>query len=169
MKTYETNKPQVKIERGAGTSTTVRIPQPQYETRQQRMQQQFGQTYYPSTPGMMVYHDSFNPWFWMWLMNQNNDSQAEWAYNHREEMDQQRYQDMLTKNSELAAKVMALETAGKEKNPNYVPSGVDQDLIYSDTAVQPQENAGMGGVTIIFILIAMGGVLILVIYMLKRD
>lgn len=174
---YEASRPPIKIERqhqpntgNSGQSgrwkTTVTVPRESYTTRQQRMQQQFGPSYYPQSYAMPVYQDSFNPWFWMWLMNQNSDNQAMWAYNHRDEMDEKRYQEMLAKNSELAAKIATLEAGNTTKDPNYVPPGIDQDLIYADTAVQEETVSGV--VTVIIILGFISGAILLFLCIIKK-
>ena len=165
-KAYQRAHPPV-IERQSGT-TTVRVPREQYYSRQSRMQQQFGPAYYQAQP-TMVYHDSFNPWFWMWLMSQNNDQQAEWAYHHHDEMDSQRYQDLISKNADLAAKVATLEASGKTKDLNYIPEGVDPDLIYADSTVQEASDEGVNWPIVLGGLIALVLAMIVISKIVRRK
>lgn len=75
----------------------------------------------------------------MWLTQQNSNQQAEWMYHHKDQMDEQRYRDMLEKNAELKDRVAELEKKGGQRDTSYTPRGVDEDLMYDDAAVQPKE------------------------------
>lgn len=59
-----------------------------------------------------------------------------WVYNHRSEMDDQRYQELKSKNAQLEQKVKELEQKGVVKDPTYAPPGIDHDLMYSDDYVK---------------------------------
>jgi hypothetical protein len=59
-----------------------------------------------------------------------------WVYNHRDEMDQQRYQDLERKDADLDRRMHDLEQQGVAHDPSYAPQGVDQDLMYDDSHVQ---------------------------------
>ena len=50
-------------------------------------------------------------------------------------MDPARYQALLATDQQLEARVQALETQQAPRDPNYVPAGVDRDLMYSDRYV----------------------------------
>jgi hypothetical protein len=91
---------------------------------------------YYSRPVVHTYHDNFNPYFWMWLMD-HKENQAQWVYNHRNEMDNARYQELLAKNSQLESEVRALEVKGVAKDPAYVPQGIDKQTMYEDPTPIP--------------------------------
>ena len=59
-----------------------------------------------------------------------------WVYNHRDEMDQERYRDLVGKDADLEHRLDDLENQGVPHDPSYTPSGVDQDLMYDDNQVQ---------------------------------
>jgi hypothetical protein len=88
------------------------------------------------TQPVAVYHDSFNPWFWLWLLDRGQRDRDLWIYNHRDDMDQQRYQDLVQKDAGLENRLHDLEQQGVARDPSYTPPGVDQDLMYDDNAVQ---------------------------------
>lgn len=117
-------------------------PKETYATRTTRQQTVF-KTYYVSQPQpQMVYHDStWNPYFWMWMLD-HRDRQAEWVYNHRSEISDERYKELTAKNKDLEAQVKALEDKKVAKDPNYAPKEIDKDLMYSDDYVKDvQEQA----------------------------
>lgn len=92
---------------------------------------------------VIVYNDPYNGFFWYWLLSQSLDSQARWAYHHRYVMDQARYDALLNRNAELAARVSQLEQSKAPRDTTYTPSGIDPDLMYADdyveSAYNPQE------------------------------
>lgn len=106
------------------------------QNRDLRAQQRFG-SYYGS-PAPVMYHDSFNPWFWMWLMSQNNNTRAETIYHHKDEMDPERYKELLAKDAALEAKIKELEATGIKQDASYVPPELkdDKDLMYSNDVVK---------------------------------
>jgi hypothetical protein len=89
---------------------------------------------------VVVYHDSYNSWFWWWLLDRSLDDRAYWAYNHRADMDQQRYRDLLARDAQLENRIGQLEAEGRSVDPTYVPQGVDRDLIYTDEYVNAVYN-----------------------------
>lgn len=112
-------------------------PKEAFSTRTTREQTVF-KTYYSntSTRPTVVYHDtSWNPFFWMWLVD-HQDKQAEWVYHHRDQLSEERYKDLLTKNKDLETQIKALEEKKLAKDPNYSPAEVDKDLMYSDEYVK---------------------------------
>jgi hypothetical protein len=104
------------------------------ETRPSRQETVFNR--YTRQPVNVVYHDSFNPFFWMWLMDRSQRDRDLWVYNHRDEMDQSRYQDLTRKDADLEHRLHDLEQQGVERDPSYTPPGVDKDLMYDDNHVQ---------------------------------
>ncbi len=104
------------------------------QTRPARQQTIFGGYY--RQPVTTIYHDSFNPWFWLWLLDRNQRDRDLWVYNHRDEMDQARYNDLVQKDAGLERRLHDLEQEGAAKDPSYTPPGVDQDLMYDDQQVQ---------------------------------
>jgi hypothetical protein len=103
-------------------------------TRPSREESEFGRYY--RQPVTTVYHDSFNPWFWMWLLDRSQRDRDLWVYNHRDEMDQSRYNDLVQKDADLEHRMHDLEQEGVAKDPSYTPPGVDRDLMYDDHKVQ---------------------------------
>jgi hypothetical protein len=89
---------------------------------------------------VVVYNDPYNSWFWYWLLAQSLNSQANWAYHHRYTMDQRRYDDLLSRNAELAARVKQLEQSNTARDTSYTPAGLDPDLMYSDDYVDAAYN-----------------------------
>lgn len=121
---------------GGRTSTTQRlgtVTQQTIETRPARQETVFRQ--YTTQP-VTVYHDSFNPFFWMWLMDRGQRDRDLWVYNHRDEMDQDRYHDLVQKDADLERRLHELEQQGVARDPSYTPVGIDQDLMYNDHEVQ---------------------------------
>ena len=86
---------------------------------------------YYSRP-VMVYSDPYNSLFWWWLLDRSLDDRAWWAYHHRYDMDPARYQALVANDQQLEARVQQLEAQQAPRDPNYVPPGVDRDLMYSD-------------------------------------
>ncbi len=99
----------------------------------------FYQSYY-SRP-IVVYHDPYNSFFWYWMLDRSIEQQAMWAYNHRASMDAARYNDLLSKNAELAGRVRALESQNVPRNPAYQPAGMQEaDLMYTKDYVNAAYN-----------------------------
>jgi hypothetical protein len=120
-------------------------------------QQQFYGTYY-SRP-LVVYNDPYPSFFWWWLLDRSLDERAMWAYHHRHDMDQARYQALLAKDSQLEAKIKMLEAQKIERNTAYVPNGMDNDLMYSneyvDAVYNPEqgEDSGVGLKVLLWIFV----------------
>jgi hypothetical protein len=72
----------------------------------------------------------------MWLLDRSQRDRDLWVYNHRDEMDQSRYNDLVRKDADLERRLHDLEQEGVPKDPSYTPQGVDQDLMYDDNKVQ---------------------------------
>ena len=97
---------------------------------------------YGPLPGwpVVVYSDPYGGSFWWWLLAQNLDARAYWAYNHYDYMDRLRYRDLLEHDAALAARVRQLEAQHLPRDPAYTPPGLDPDLMYSDEYVQAAVN-----------------------------
>lgn len=79
-----------------------------------------------------------------------------WVYNHRDEMDQTRYHDLVQKDADLERRLHGLEQQGVERDPSYTPAGVDQDLMYDDNHVKQAyaENPSHPGWGLLFVGLA---------------
>jgi len=84
---------------------------------------------------VVVYRDPYNSFFWWWLLDRSIDDRAYWAYHHRYDMDPARYQALVAENRQLEERVSQLEAQQVPRDPNFVPQGVDRDLMYSDRHV----------------------------------
>ncbi|MBI4024613.1 MAG: hypothetical protein HY360_06500 [Verrucomicrobia bacterium] len=103
-----------------------------YQTRVVRYQRYY--TPYRSRP-VIVYNDPYDSFFWYWLLDQSLETRAMWAYHHRHDMDAARYQALLATDGALAGRVSELEAAQRSRNPAFIPSGMDADLMYNDQYV----------------------------------
>src|SRR6266478_4896571 len=90
---------------------------------------------YSSRP-WITYHDPYNSLFWWWLLDRSLDDRAWWAYHHRYDMDPARYDALVATDQQLQARVATLESQQIQRDPSYVPTGLDRDLMYSDQYVQ---------------------------------
>jgi hypothetical protein len=117
----------------SGRSSTWYVPDSSVlVTRRVRVYNVFNP--YWSRP-VVVYHDPYNSFFWWWLLDRSLDDRAWWAYNHQYDMDPSRYQALLATDQQLQARVAQLEAQQATRDPNYVPPGLDRDLMYSDQYV----------------------------------
>jgi hypothetical protein len=104
-----------------------------WATRERRQGDVFGT---PAAPGpVVVYRDPYSNVFWWWLLSRSLEEQAQWAYHHRNDMDEARYRDMLARSKGLEDQVRKLEAGNVSRDPTYVPAGVDPDLVYTDEYV----------------------------------
>lgn len=104
--------------------------------------QTFYSTYYSHPPLTVVhYNDPYSTFFWLWILDRSLDDRARWAYNHRYDMDDARYRDLLAKDAKLEARIRQLEAEKRARDPNYLPSGMtDPDLPYTDEFVNASRN-----------------------------
>lgn len=135
-----------------------------YRTRPVRIEHYY-RPYY-SRP-VVIYNDPYNSFFWWWLLDRSLEDRSLWAYNHRSRMDAARYQALLESDAALGARVQQLESQRAPVNPNYVPSGLDRDLMYTDREVsRAYSNRATKSGTFFFWLImvptAAGGICFLV-------
>src|SRR5207248_7399592 len=84
------------------------------------------------TRPVVMYNDPYSSLFWWWLLDRSIDDRAWWAYHHRYDMDPARYQALVANDQQLEARVAQLETEQVQRDPNYTPPTLDQDLMYSD-------------------------------------
>ena len=128
-------------------------------------QQQFYGSYY-SRP-VVFFNDPYPSFFWWWLLDRSLDERAMWAYHHRHDMDQARYNSLLSKDAQLEAKIRQLEQQGIKRDVNYTPAGVEPDLMYSneyvDAAYNPAGQTGTGGLAI-FLWICLGIFVIILVW-----
>jgi hypothetical protein len=92
----------------------------------------------------VVYHDPYSTFFWLWLLDRSLDQRAAWAYHHRDDMDPQRYQDLLRRDQKLQGRIEQLEKQGTPPDPGYSPPDLDPDLMYTDDYVQAVYNPEPG-------------------------
>jgi hypothetical protein len=130
---YQVRPPPLPPSRSGYTRTTVYVPDREViVTRPVRIYNVFNP--YSSRP-WVVYNDPYNSLFWWWLLDRSLDDRAYWAYHHRYDMDPGRYQALLATDQQLEARVEQLESQQAPRDPNYVPAGIDRDLMYSDQYV----------------------------------
>ncbi len=136
-KSYDAAHPK-EISRPSYSNLKKELNYQKMENRQLRQQQAFGSYYGRPVPQYYYgYHDSFgNVWFWLWLMDRPMHQRDTWVYNHRDQIDPARYEEMKKKDADLENRLKALEAQGVKKDPSYVPQGIDRDLMYSDEAVK---------------------------------
>jgi hypothetical protein len=82
------------------------------------------------------YSDPYSSFFWWWLLDRSLDDRAHWAYHHRYDMDEGRYQALVQHDAALESHVRQLEAEQVPVEPNYTPPGLDRDLMYSDQQIQ---------------------------------
>jgi len=114
-------------------TTTVWYPDPyMYSTHYVRIHSFYAP--YWSRP-VVVYNDSYSSFFWWWLLDQSLENRAQWVYNHRYDMDDARYRELVYKDLALENRVAELEQRQVPRDPNYVPTGMDRDMMYTDKYV----------------------------------
>jgi len=84
---------------------------------------------------VVVYRDPYDSFFWWWLLDRSLDDRAWWTYHHRYDMDPARYEALVERDQQLERRVAELESQQVPRDPNYVPPGLDRDLMYSDQYV----------------------------------
>jgi len=130
---YRVQPPPLRLPGGGYSHTTVYVPdRVTISTRPIRIYNVFSP--YRSRP-WVVYRDPYDSLFWWWLLDRSLDERAWWAYHHRYDMDPARYQALIATDQQLEARVEQLEAQQAPRDPNYVPPGLDRDLMYSDRYV----------------------------------
>lgn len=89
---------------------------------------------------VVYYHDPYNSFFWWWLLDRSVDDRAYWAYSHRNDMDPQRYSDLLARDAQLDKRIHQLEVEQRPVDPSFVPQGIDPDLVYTHEYVNAVYN-----------------------------
>lgn len=106
-------------------------------TRTERARKTYGNNYNTyNTYHYPTYHDHYSNSFMSHLMTLSLMDQAMWWYSHRNYVDQSRYNEALAQNAALKTQIMMLEQQKVTADPNYVPPGIDKDLMYDDEYVQ---------------------------------
>lgn len=144
---YTTSKgASVPIKPGSPSVSQIReMPEDKYASRKTREQKVFHHYYNTSPSVVHHYNDSYNTFFWLWLMDRSVNDRAAWAYNHApgtpNGMDEVRYKELLARDKVLEARVKELEKEKKVRDPTYVPPGLDDpDLQYTDEYVNAVYN-----------------------------
>ncbi len=133
------------IDPGDARVTQLRreLDQQKWVNRQLREQTRYGNYYtnYATLwPTGVYYRDPYSNYFWLWLLAQSLDTRASFAYNHYDAIDQARYRDLLSRDANLEARIQQLEAEKSQRNPTYVPEGIDADLMYNDNYVDAVYN-----------------------------
>ncbi len=154
--------------------------------RQQRQEKVFRDTVPGSVVRGPVYHDPYSFLFWLWLLEQDRETRARWAYHHRDAMDAARYRELLARDPRLEDRVRQLE-ADKDlkRNATHVPKGIGAydlmfddeyvDAVYNPEAVEvarsdgpavPPRPSGTGEtlLTVVFVLVVVGLLIWLVFF-----
>jgi hypothetical protein len=136
----------VEFDRNSGSAQQVKsLPKEKIDNHSERVQTFYGPP--PANYAPVHYSDPFGPFFYLWLFDKASaNDRAQWAYNHRSEMDDERWKDMCAKDKQLEARVKQLEAEKKEKDPNYVPAELQDnpDLMYDSDFVQAAGQKGHG-------------------------
>ena len=129
--------PNVDYGQGAGGGSYRRpVYVPDGEVIRTRPVRVYNVYHYYNTRPWITYRDPYSSFFCWWLLDRTLDDRAWWAYHHRYDMDPARYDALLATDAQLQARVAQLEAQQAARNPNYVPPGLDRDLMYSDQYVK---------------------------------
>jgi hypothetical protein len=114
----------------------------QWRNREYREQQYYGNYWsgWNSSRPVYSYHDPFSNLFWYWLLSQNYNTQAQWAYNHYDMMDSARYRDLIAHDARIEQEINTLRQQGAPPNPTAAPQNMPPDLMYNDAYVQSVYN-----------------------------
>ena len=85
-------------------------------------------------------NDGVSPWFWMYLMQSNNQNQRqndEWIYHNRERLSPERLEDLRRQDADLDKRLKTLEEQGVKKDPNFKHPVVDETKVVPPTPVAP--------------------------------
>ncbi len=138
-----------------------KLDEDKWITRQERQEKQYRDVRPPSGPPV-IYRDPYHNLFWWWLLAQSLDTQARWAYHHRDAMAKERY-DRLEKNAEVKKRIEEMEREGKPRDPTYTPENLPPDLMYDDEYVEAAynpQNSAIDRAARIFLAILLGGALL---------
>lgn len=141
--------PKASYTTAAGKSATIdprdrQVDQLRHELSYQRWvnREQRLHTFYGPYYGrpLVIYNDLYSSVFWWWLLDLSFENRALWAYHHRYSMDQARYDSLLARDAQLVARIRQLEQMNLQRDPAYVPPGVERDLMYADDYVDAVYN-----------------------------
>lgn len=108
-------------------SVRRRLNRDQWVNRDVR-ERRFYARYYLTPAPVVVYHDPYNTFFWLWLLDRDRQQRAYWAYHHRDTMDEARYRDLLHQDAALQARIKELEEKKVPRDPTWVPRGLGAAL-----------------------------------------
>jgi hypothetical protein len=117
---------------GSYRQTTLHPDYEMYSTRSVRIRNYYSPYY--SRP-LVIYNDNYSSFFWWWLLDQSFEDRAQWVYHHRQDMDEARYRALVYQDLQLENRIQELEQRQIPADPDYVPAGMDRDLMYSDKYV----------------------------------
>lgn len=147
-----TPKPAIRTSSGktikvAGTPAAAKVrsmPPERFNTRSSRREAQFSsippaqRTTVINNYGGSTFGDPFSGLFMYSLLSMSLHQQSMFHHNHWDSYSAQRREALIRENAQLEAELAALK--GKPRDPNFVPEGVDPDLIYSDEFVNAAYN-----------------------------
>jgi hypothetical protein len=163
--TYSTpNGKPVAIDRDESSYWKGRLDQSRLQRQEERRRYFYGAQYdYYNRRPQTYYDDAIDREFWWWLRDQPPAVQAQWAYNHRYDVDSRRYNDLMT-NAAIVAMISEMESQRRARDRYWAPSGLEPDLMYNkaylQTAVQadpavynstPSNGGGVGHALWVFV------------------
>ncbi len=138
------------IKRDAPQVQTVRnyVTHERYVTYDHRASNFYGSYY--NRP--YYYNDYYSPFLMSWMLSDAISSQqrALWMYHHQNDMDRQRYSEMLARDSRLQAEIDALKAQNIAQNPGYVPPQMQDnpDVMFNkefvNASINPVETSSAG-------------------------
>ncbi len=139
--TYTTPSGQTKTINNSSTTinnTRNNITEEKWINRNTRITTTFNNYTVIGSHPTVVYHDPYNTFFWLWLLDRSVEDRAMWYYHHRADVDSRRLDELRRKDAEFDARLKKLE--GKPVNANYSPTGIDEDLMYTDDYIDSVYN-----------------------------
>lgn len=119
-------------------ATRTNITEEKWTNRSTRINTTFNNYTVIGANSTVLYHDNYNIFFWLWLLDRSADERAMWAYHHQVDLDARRMEELRRKDAELDVRLKRLE--GQSKNGNYSPKGIEEDLMYTDNYVDAVYN-----------------------------
>lgn len=115
------------------------LDQQKWVNRQQRESTFYSRYTTGPTYNVIHYSDPFHPALNYWLASQSIDVMAMFIYHHQN-MDRARVDALYAQNAALRARVAALESQKLARDPAWVPTGIDRDLMYDPAYVDAAYN-----------------------------
>lgn len=75
------------------------------------------------------YDSGPNVFFWMWLMQNQNNQNDLWLYHHRDRVDPRLYDDLRARDAKLDDRLAVLEKQGVQRDPNFKHPTVDEAAV----------------------------------------